>query len=310
MPKNADVKSKQKQNKNTNVTDKQEQNKNTNIMEKQEQSKKTNVADRKKSKTGNIDNKKDNKKSVNTSVKTNKNNSNSKTHKKENVKIKTNKKNENRKNDATIETKVKKNTAKKEDVKQQEKSKNKEVVIKVKPEQDAEEIAATTTEKENVKLIKFEEIKNIFKKKKKIPKEELKKINKPVFHNILVAIVVMIYFIFLILGFLNIEGNVYQTDLKVFSICILFLAIFLLEKAYKEDSGRIAIFGIEMIVIAIITLGLIYVKLMLSSHYINIVLIILYIVLIYYVIKSIVIYNKGKKKYFIKDVKEMINTEE
>ena len=199
---------------------------------------------------------------------------------------------------------------KEDDVKQQEKSKNKEVVEKVKPEQDAEEIAATTTEKENVKLIKFEEIKNIFKKKKKIPKEELKKINKPVFHNILVAIVVMIYFIFLILGFLNIEGNVYQTDLKVFSICILFLAIFLLEKAYKEDSGRIAIFGIEMIVIAIITLGLIYVKLMLSSHYINIVLIILYIVLIYYVIKSIVIYNKGKKKYFIKDVKEMINTEE
>ena len=64
---------------------------------------------------------------------------------------------------------------------------------------ETNEVAATTTEKENVKLIKWEEIKNIFQKKKKIPKEELKKINKPVFQNIIVAIILMVYFIFLML---------------------------------------------------------------------------------------------------------------
>ena len=102
----------------------------------------------------------------------------------------------------------------------------------------------------------------------------------------------------------------YQTDLKVFAMCILFLAIILLERAYKKDSGRIAIFGIETIVLAVITLGLIYVNLMLSSSYVNIVLIILYAVAIYYVIKSIIVYHKGKKKYFVENMKEIINTEE
>ena len=41
-----------------------------------------------------------------------------------------------------------------------------------------------------------------------------------------------------------------------------------------------------------------------------ILLIILGIVILYYVIKSIIIYIKGKKRYFVNDMKEMINTEE
>ena len=120
----------------------------------------------------------------------------------------------------------------------------------------------------------------------------------------------MLYFIFLLLGFYNIEKSVYQLDLKVFSMCILFVAIVLLEKAYKEDSGRIAIFGIETIVLAVITLGLIYVNLMLSSNYINIVLIIAMIIAIYYVLKSIIMHIKGKKKYYVDNMKEIINTDD
>ena len=165
-------------------------------------------------------------------------------------------------------------------------------------------------DKEHVKTIKFEDIKNIFKKKKKLPKEAVGTIIKPVFDNVLVAVVVMIYFIFLILGFYNIENSVYEIDLKVFSMCILFIAIMLLEKAYKKDSGKIAIFGIEAIVISIITLALIYINLMFSDKYIITVLMSSYILAIYYVIKSIVIYQKGKKKYFVDNMKEIINTDE
>ena len=130
------------------------------------------------------------------------------------------------------------------------------------------------------------------------------------FTNILVAVGIMIYFIFLILGFYHIGKEAYQTDLKVFALCILFLAIILLENAYKKDSGKIAIFGIEMIILAVITVGLIYVNLMLSSHYINVVTITSYIITIYYVIKAIVVYRKGKNKYFVDDMKEIMNTDE
>ena len=164
--------------------------------------------------------------------------------------------------------------------------------------------------KEHTKLIKFEEIKNIFRKKKKIPKEERKKIHKPVWINIAFTLIVLLYFSFLIIGFYNIDKNVYQIDLKVFSLCILFFAIILLERAYKKDNGRIAIYGIETIIISIITLGLIYVNLMMSSTYIKIVLIILGVAVVYYLIKSIIINIRGRKKYFINNMKEMINTEE
>ena len=123
-------------------------------------------------------------------------------------------------------------------------------------------------------------------------------------------LIVMLYFAFLILGFNNIEETVYQTDLKVFAICALFLAIILLERAYKQESRKIAIYGVETLIIAIITLGLIYVDLMLSSQYINVLLIILGIVVVYYFIKSIIIRARGKKKYFLDNMKEMINTEE
>ena len=123
-------------------------------------------------------------------------------------------------------------------------------------------------------------------------------------------IVAILYFVFLILGYNNIENQVYQTDLKVFAICILFLAIVILEKAYKSGSGKTAMYGIESLIIAVITLGLIYVNLMYSSHYINVLLIILRIVTVYYLIKSIIIYLKGRKKYFVNDMKKMINTEE
>ena len=93
-------------------------------------------------------------------------------------------------------------------------------------------------------------------------------------------------------------------------MCILFLAIVLLEKAYKKDSGTLAIYGIEAIVISVITLALIYVNLMLSANYINIVLTISYILAIYYVIKSVIVYIRGRKKYFVDGMKEMINTDE
>ena len=93
-------------------------------------------------------------------------------------------------------------------------------------------------------------------------------------------------------------------------MAILLLAIILLEIAYKKDNGRIAILGIETIVIAIITLALIYIHLMFASRYVLITLATAYILALYYVIKSVVIYIRGKQKYFLDDVKEMINTDE
>lgn len=258
---------------------------------------KDNKENKKKDSKKTVDKNTNNKKNVKNSkeIKTNKNNN-----KEDNKKDNNNKKIEKQSEKKENKNSDNKNAKNKEDAKLTEEINDNK--------NEANE--SLTEEKEHAKLIKFEEIKNIFKRKKAIPKEDLKEINKPVFYNILVAIIVLVYFIFLILGFNNIEKNVYQTDLKVFSMCILFLAIILLEKAYKKDSGTLAIYGIETIVIAIITLALIYVEFMASANYINIVLTISYILAIYYVIKSIIIYIRRRKKYFVNNMKDMINTDE
>ena len=197
-----------------------------------------------------------------------------------------------------------KNT-KKDAVKTTKKNAKKEIIDK---EEAEKEKTAEIVKEEN--SVKIEEIKETIKEKKTLPKEETKKINKVLFKNIVIAGLILIYFMFLNLGFVNIKDDVYITDLKVFGMCILLLAIALIENSYKKENGEIALYGIEMIILAITTIGLIYVKLMFSSRYVYIASAISYIFAIYYVVKSIVIYIKKKKQYFVNDMKEIIKKEE
>ena len=208
-----------------------------------------------------------------------------------------------------------KKTSKKETTKAEDKNK-KEESNKKGPEsaenkaQSGEQTEEAALIEEPVKAIKIDEIKKTIKIKKKIPTEEMYKINKVIFKNLLMAVAVITYFLFINLGYINIKNDVYIIDLKVFSMCILLLAIVLLENAYKKDNGSIAIFGIEMIVASIISVSLIYINLMLANSYIAITASISFIFAIYYLIKTIIIYLKMKKAYFVNDMKEIINPED
>ncbi len=151
-----------------------------------------------------------------------------------------------------------------------------------------------------------ETIEKEMKSNKQIPEAELNKINTRVFQNICLAIIMMFYFNFIILGFINIENAVFLVDLKVFSLVVLVIAIGTFEYAYKKDSGRHAIHGIEVLVIALITISLIYVNIMMADKFIPITVMITYIFAIYYIAKAIIIYKKMKKQYFINNMKEII----
>ena len=210
------------------------------------------------------------------------------------------------------EEEVKKNTKQEKNVKVKKTEKKdeakeiKEEVIEDKKEENTAKEKSENKLAKKIQWISLKEIKKTMKEKQSLPKEESNKINRYLFQNIMVAIAIIVYFIFLNLGKQNIQLNVYVTDLKVFGMCILLLAIMLLEKAYKDDSGRLAVFGIEMIVLSLTTISLIYVDLMLSSRYSVILTSISYIFAIYYLIKSVVIYLKKRKKYFVDGMKEII----
>lgn len=141
---------------------------------------------------------------------------------------------------------------------------------------------------------------------KKIPQEELKKMYKQVFINVFIAIVIMLYLNFLILGFKNIKDNVFITDLKVFSLTLLAIAIGLFEYAYKIDSGKFALYGIEVLLLSLVTIASIYIYLIWNEKFVYIMAFLTCVFAIYYTAKSIVIYSKMKKQYFLEKMKNII----
>ena len=107
-------------------------------------------------------------------------------------------------------------------------------------------------------------------------------------------------------GFINIENSVFLVDLKVFAVSILAIAIGVFEYAYKKDSGKIAIYGIETLILAFAMLAFIYLDIMCHSNFVIITVLITYTIAIYYTVKSIIIYQKMKKQYYINSMKEII----
>lgn len=143
---------------------------------------------------------------------------------------------------------------------------------------------------------KLEKIEEEIKKQTTISDEKKNKINKTIFHNIAIANIIMLYFIFLILGYQTILPEKFMIDLQVFSIITIGLAIVVFEKAYKKDSSEYAIHGIETLFLAIVTLISTYIFSKYQEKFAYIMIIICYLFAIYYVAKSIIIYLKMRTK--------------
>lgn len=143
---------------------------------------------------------------------------------------------------------------------------------------------------------KLEKIEEEIKKQTTISEEKKKKINKKLFKNIIIAIVIVLYFTFINLGFYNLEPSKFLVDLQVFSILSIGITIIIFEVAYKKDSGELAIYGIEALVLSICTLLTIYVGMYYRNKFSYIINTVSMLFAIYYVAKSIIIYTKMKKK--------------
>lgn len=155
---------------------------------------------------------------------------------------------------------------------------------------------------------KIEQLEKQIVNKKKLPQEEENKINKKIFENMIIADVLMAFFYLISLGSLNIETQIFITDLKVFSIGLIILTVILFEISYKKENGNLCIHGIECLVIAIFVLFSTYLYTVYIKEFYMYVSIFAYISGIYYAIKSIIIYRKMKKKYIesLSDIDEII----
>ena len=143
--------------------------------------------------------------------------------------------------------------------------------------------------------------------KRKMPKEVKESLRKEIFTNIIICACLVAYFLFLFLGSVDKTKAVRVIDLKIFSTIYLATSIILFEIAYKKDSGKIAIHGIEILLVAIMTLFLPYIIFELDSKYRKIYYFVGEYIAVYYVIKCICIARKYSK--YVSDIKEIIKKE-
>lgn len=156
------------------------------------------------------------------------------------------------------------------------------------------------------------EVKKNIINKIKVPKEQKEKIYVKIFKEFGIAILIFLYFLFLDLGYIRVEGNVFKDDLHTFAGILVISAVLLFESAYRKDSGEIAIHGVEVLVLAVLTLFMPYIY-----FYRGVSLKFLYsispiYIAGYFAVKSFVIYNKEVKKYkdSLSDVKEILTDDE
>ena len=95
---------------------------------------------------------------------------------------------------------------------------------------------------------------------------------------------------------------------NAYSIEILIFSIIVLEVAYHKDSGKWAISGIEMLILAILMLFAPYIFFRFTN---KIIYAIIAFITVYYICKIIIIYCKEKKQYLlnISDIQEIIKKE-
>lgn len=140
-------------------------------------------------------------------------------------------------------------------------------------------------------------------------KEYDKIIRKKVFENIIISIAVMLYFIVINFACIRLKNEIVVKILRYFSLGVITLAIIIFEAAYKKDSGKIAIHGIEISILAIITLTINNIINKYNYEMKSYILFLSYMFSIYYVLKSILIYTNEKRKYLksLSDIHEIIS---
>ena len=204
----------------------------------------------------------------------------------------------------------------KQEERKQEKSKQKEE--KLEPIEETEEIIIQEVEQTSLidqKALEEKQLEAIEKeraKQKNISKVRKEKMDKNVLENLWFGIAFLFYFIFLNLGAMHIRTEVYVIDLKVFSLVAIAITIATYERAYQKDSGRIAIHGIELMLLAIITLVTLYMEQTYPTIVTNVLNAVAVLYAVYFVMKSIIIHLEMKKIALKKasDIRKITHIEE
>ena len=132
-----------------------------------------------------------------------------------------------------------------------------------------------------------------------------------IFKNLLKAIGIMAYFIVLNFAYTRMNIERLMNDIEVFSGIFLVLGLVMLERAYKKDSGKMALSGVELLCLSMHSLSINHVIAFYQYDFRFYLLTSSYVFAIYYVLKSIIIYTREKRRYLknLSDISEIVKEE-
>lgn len=136
-------------------------------------------------------------------------------------------------------------------------------------------------------------------------------LHKRIFHNCLLAIGVMLYICLIDAVYIYAKQEVVSIAFKIFPMIAIFTTVVLFEIAYRKENGKMAIVGIELLVLSILVLYIPQIYQNLDKKFCVQLTFIPIFFAIYYVAKAIVIYIKTEKHYQnnLSDVKEIVKEE-
>ena len=145
------------------------------------------------------------------------------------------------------------------------------------------------------------------KTKNKLPEKTIKKICL----NIFFAIVLMVYFLIINIGYVGLTDENLEKVIELFSGIFLVAGLSKIEKAYKQDNDSKAITAIELLVISMYTLSITHIIKKYKFDFQIYITATSYVCAIYFVFKSIIIYTQSKRKILenASDIKEIVKKE-
>lgn len=160
---------------------------------------------------------------------------------------------------------------------------------------------------EKAKLMQLE-----IEEKRKLPHEVKENIKNNIFHSLIASTIILSYLAAINIMYYNLKPKKFEYYMKFFALGIIVVTVIDIELAYRKNSKKLCLIGLELLACAILSLYIPYIYIHTTDYLRNSVMLLPGILLIYYVFKSLVIFkqNQFKHRNNLSDVKELLSNDE
>lgn len=160
---------------------------------------------------------------------------------------------------------------------------------------------------EKAKLMQLE-----IEEKRKLPKKIRDNISINIIQDLIVAIIIMIYFCIINFSYYNLENYVFEENMKYLALGIIILTVIVFEFSYRKNSIKLLVIGIELFSCAVLSLYVPYIFVHSSSAIRISIMILPAFLILYYGIKSFIVFKRKQFEYRnnLSDIKDLLKDTE